>query len=295
MNRIMKNRLIAVFLIAVILLTGMTVVQPETAQAASKITLKSGAAAPSTIYAGHTYNLKVAGRSVKFVSSNKKVATIGATTGKMKAIAHGTVKITAKNKKTGKAVASKTFKVLQRAKSVTTNEKEIWLEAVGDTTKIKATLTPSTSTDVIRFVSSDKTIATVGTSSGKVTGKAGGTTTIMVYAKATKDTANKNKSNKVAEVKVIVGQPWPAETMLVYFDAGDFGVVNVDAACRELKRGTALGELPTSDDILMNIAGDENYELTGWATTKNAEIPDVTKDTTVTSDLTLYAVWKKKE
>lgn len=34
------------------------------ANAAAKITLKSGAAAPSTIYAGHTYNLKVAGVKV---------------------------------------------------------------------------------------------------------------------------------------------------------------------------------------------------------------------------------------
>ena len=97
----------------------VTMVHPFSVSAASKITLKSGAAAPSTIYAGHTYNLQVKGTAVKFYTSNKKVATIGLTTGKMKPVAPGSVKITAKNKKTGKAVASKTFKVLQRAKSVT--------------------------------------------------------------------------------------------------------------------------------------------------------------------------------
>ena len=182
----------------------VTMVHPFSVSAASKITLKSGAAAPSTIYAGHTYNLKVKGTAVKFYTSNKKIATIGATTGKMKAVAPGSVKITAKNKKTGKAVASKTFKVLQRAKSVAVDS-ELFLGAVGDTAKLTATLTPATSTDVVRFTTSDKTIATVGLTSGKVTAKAEGTTTINVYAKATKATSNSNKYNKVATVKVYVG------------------------------------------------------------------------------------------
>ena len=71
--------------------------------AASKITLKSGKAAPASVYAGHSYTLKVAGTAVKFYSSNKSVATIGLTTGKLKPVAPGTVKITAKSKKTGKA------------------------------------------------------------------------------------------------------------------------------------------------------------------------------------------------
>ena len=182
----------------------VTMVHPFSVSAASKITLKSGAAAPSTIYAGHTYNLKVKGTAVKFYSSNKKIATIGATTGKMKAVAPGSVKITAKSKKTGKAVASKTFKVLQRAKSVAVDS-ELFLGTVGDTAKLTATLTPATSTDVVRFTTSDKTIATVGLTSGKVTAKAEGTTTINVYAKATKATSNSNKNNKVATVKVYVG------------------------------------------------------------------------------------------
>ena len=182
----------------------VTMVHPFSVSAASKITLKSGAAAPSTVYAGHTYNLKVKGTAVKFYTSNKKVATVGLTTGKMKPVAPGSVKITAKSKKTGKAVASKTFKVLQRAKSVTVDS-ELFLGAVGDTAKLKATLTPATSTDVVRFTTSDKTIATVGLTSGKVTAKAEGTTTINVYAKATKATSNSNKNNKVATVKVYVG------------------------------------------------------------------------------------------
>lgn len=66
--------------------------------AASKITLKSGAAALSTIYVGKSYTLKVAGSTVKFTSSKKNIATIGLTTGKLKA----------KDKKSGKTIATKT-------------------------------------------------------------------------------------------------------------------------------------------------------------------------------------------
>ena len=139
-----------------------------------------------------------------FYSSNKKVATVGVTTGKLKAIAKGSVKITAKNKKTGKAVASKTFKVLQRCQSVSVDEKEVYLDP-NDTTVLKAKLTPESSTDIIRFYSSDKNVATVGATSGKLKAVREGKTTIMVYAKATKATSNSSKYNKVAKVNVYVG------------------------------------------------------------------------------------------
>lgn len=181
-----------------------TVLPATTAMAASKITLKSGAAAPSTVYAGHSYTLTVKGQNVKFYSSNKKVATIGVSTGKLKVLSPGTVKITAKSTKTGKAVAVKTFKVNQRATSITTNKSEIYLSK-GSTDTITATKNPTTSTDVIRFYSDDKTVATVSPTTGKVTAKNNGKTTIKVYSKATKATSYKNKYNKVATVTVYVG------------------------------------------------------------------------------------------
>ena len=178
---------------------------PETAAAASKITLKSGAAAPSTIYAGHSYTLDVKGANVKYYSSNKKIATIGLTTGKLKATEPGSVKITAKSKKTGKVVATKTFKVLKRSTSVSTEPKTVYLGRVGDTAKLKPTLKPANSTDVIRYLSSDKNIATIGTTSGKITAKGIGKTTIQVYAKATNATSNSIKNNKTTTVDVYVG------------------------------------------------------------------------------------------
>ena len=121
------------------------------------------------------------------------------------------MKITAKSINSGKAVATKTFKVLLRATDVSVSPSELTL-SVGETATLAATLTPGNSTDVVRFYSDDKDIATVGLSSGKVTGKKVGETTITVYAKATKATANSSKYNKVAKVKVTVTKAKPVPT-----------------------------------------------------------------------------------
>ncbi|SFR56922.1 Ig-like domain-containing protein [Anaeromicropila populeti] len=172
--------------------------------AASKITLKSGKAAPSTVYVGKTYSLKVAGTTVKFYSSNKAVATVGLTGGKLTPKAPGTVTVTAKSKKTGKTVATKKFTVNERAASVAVDQAELYL-AVGGTATIKATKTPATSTDVVRFLSTDKAVATVGLTGGKVTAKANGKATINVYSMATKATKSTSKYNKTATVTVYVG------------------------------------------------------------------------------------------
>ena len=119
----------------------------------------------------------------------------------MKVKAPGKMKITARNTKTGKAVASKSFKVLQRSKSISVDKNEMNLK-VGAQSTIIATKSPATSTDVVRFFSTDKTIATVGATSGKVTAKKEGKCTIKVYSKATKATSNSNKNNKVTPIKI---------------------------------------------------------------------------------------------
>ena len=80
---------------------------PAFASAASKITLRGGTDAPLKIFAGHSYALSVSGRNVKWYTSNKSVATIGVTTGRLCPSAPGTVTITAKDRKTGETVATK--------------------------------------------------------------------------------------------------------------------------------------------------------------------------------------------
>ena len=200
MKKIMK-KLTAVLLMAALVFSVTGV--PDTAFAAnSKITLKSGEAAPSIIYAGHSYSLKVPGANVKFYTTNKKVATIGLTTGKLKPTAPGAVTIKAKSNKTGKEVARKTFTVRQRCTSVKASD--IYLNP-GDSAYVKATLTPSTSTDVIRFYSNDKEIVTIGSTSGKARAYQKGETTIKVIAKASNSTSSSNKANKVTNINVYVG------------------------------------------------------------------------------------------
>ena len=200
MKKIMK-KLTAVLLMAALVFSVIGV--PDTAFAASsKITLKSGEAAPSIIYAGHSYSLKVPGANVKFYTTDKKVATIGLTTGKLKPTAPGAVTIKAKSKKTGKEVARKTFTVRQRCTSVKASD--IYLNP-GDSAYVKAKLTPSTSTDEIRFYSNDKEIVTIGATSGKARAYKKGETTVSVIAKASKSTSNSSKANKATNINVYVG------------------------------------------------------------------------------------------
>ncbi|MDD3795479.1 MAG: Ig-like domain-containing protein, partial [Lachnospiraceae bacterium] len=181
----------------------------EQVQAANKITLKTGGTAPDSVYVGRSYGLKVYGIAVKFFSSDKAVATIGMTTGKFSPVAPGTVKIMAKSRKTGTTVAEKTFKVLQRADSVSVAADSIFADgelylSPKETSTLSAQLSPNTSTDAVAFYSSDKSVVTVGVTSGKVTAVANGTATITVCAKLTKVTSESSKSNKTATITVHV-------------------------------------------------------------------------------------------
>lgn len=232
----------------------VTMVHPFSVSAASKITLKSGAAAPASVYTGHSYTLKVAGTAVKFYSSNKKVAKVGLTKGALKPVAPGTVKITAKSKKSGKVVATKSFKVLQRATAIKADS-DLYLTNVADTATIKATKTPAKSTDVVKFFSADKTIATVGMTSGKVTAKKEGKTIIKVYSLATKATSTKSKYNKVATVNVYVGAvldtvaqtevsvikaTFKSDVSAKKFAASDFTVTNNETSVVEAVKEVAV-------------------------------------------------------
>ena len=181
------------------------------AATATKIVKQGGGAAPAVLYVGGSkvdYSLSTIKSGVKYTwkSSNTKIATITATTGVVTAKAPGSVTITATatNKKTGKVLNTfkKTLTVNLRSTSVELGDD--FTLATGETKKLAATLTPSNSTDVINYVSSDKNIATVGLTGGVVTGKEAGEATITVYAKATKSSSNKSTKTKVDTVKVTV-------------------------------------------------------------------------------------------
>lgn len=262
MKKIMK-KLTAVLLMAALVFSVIGV--PDTAFAASsKITLKSGEAAPSIIYAGHSYSLKVPGANVKFYTTDKKVATIGLTTGKLKPTAPGAVTIKAKSKKTGKEVARKTFTVRQRCTSVKASD--IYLNP-GDSAYVKAKLTPSTSTDVIRFYSNDKEIVTIGSTSGKARAYQKGETTIKVIAKASNSTSSSNKANKATNINVYVGayidSAQQSETTMIKVDfktdvtdydmkASDFSISN-----NKTKRNFTVKDISVSGNSVILTTNDK--------------------------------------
>jgi len=290
MNKLSKHMALALSLALTV-----TAIPATTTSAATKITLKSGAAAPSTVYAKHSYNLAVKGVKVKFYSSNKKVATVAASTGKMKAVAPGTVKITAKNAK-GKAVASASFKVLQRATAVAADQTEVFLN-VNDTATLKATKTPATSTDVVRFYSADKTIATVGAKSGVITAKKNGKVTIKVVSKATAATATSAKSNKVATVTVYVGPcldtvaQTKVNTLVANFKtdmkdvkASDFSIVNdatkANVLVQEAKADGKKVTLTTYLDLKDGQTYSVTYgDVTAQFTATTGEVADIKLNT----------------
>ena len=189
------------FLASALLISLLT----ATALAVNKIVLSDGTAAPATVLAGHTYALKVSDNTkVNFYSNNEAVAAIGKTTGRFEPIAPGKVTITAKDAKTDeKVVATRTFTVLQRAAAVRVGAETLYLSQ-GDQYTLKPMLTPTTSTDVIRFSSGDKAVATVGQTSGTVTAKAPGETTITIYAKEKATISNADAENQTATVRVVV-------------------------------------------------------------------------------------------
>lgn len=262
MKKVMK-KLTAVLLMAALVFYVIGV--PDTAFAASsKITLKSGEAAPSIIYAGHSYSLKVPGANVKFYTTDKKVATIGLTTGKLKPTAPGAVTIKAKSKKTGKEVARKTFTVRQRCTSVKASD--IYLNP-GDSAYVKAKLAPSTSTDVIRFYSNDKEIVTIGSTSGKARAYQKGETTIKVIAKASNSTSSSNKANKATNINVYVGayidSAQQSETTMIKVDfktdvtdydmkASDFSISN-----NKTKRNFTVKDISVSGNSVILTTNDK--------------------------------------
>ena len=175
---------------------------PEAVFGASKITRKDGSALDK-VYVGSKYTLVVKDKQVKFSSANSKIATF-TKTGKLKPLAAGKVKITAKNVDSGKAVASKVVTVLKRSEKVKADTKEIYLNK-GETQKIKATLEPADSSDYIYFKSSNKEVAEVDSETGEITAIKNGEATITLYAKATKATKNSSENNRTTTVKVYVG------------------------------------------------------------------------------------------
>lgn len=149
-----------------------------------------------------TASLKNIKGTVKWSMDSTKYATLKANgttailTAKKKA---GTVKVTAQ---IGTVKATKTIKVVTPVKSLKLNKKSKTL-SVGQTFKLKATVSPSNATNKkVTFKSSNPKVVKV-TKSGKVTAKKKGTATITVTS----------KSNKKVKVKCKIKVKKPSITI----------------------------------------------------------------------------------
>lgn len=202
----MKNffkKLAFVLALAMVVTTVAPAASSVASAATSQITMKNGSKT-STVYVTKSYSLKL-GKGVKatWTSSDKSVATVGKTGGVLKPVAPGKVTITAKSANTGKTY-KKTFEVRLRADSVTPDVTEIALKK-GETYNLKATQSPAETTDIIRFYSDNKEVATVGLTGGKVTAQGDGEATITVASLAGSSSKKTSTANRTATVKVYVG------------------------------------------------------------------------------------------
>lgn len=162
---------------------------------------------------GSTYRLKKtvtsnnsSTPSVKFTSQNKRIATVGASSGKIKARKVGSTVITAKTTDEVHATAKCRVIVIRRATGISLN-KTYAVCHIGRTIKLKATVKPNNaSIKKVKWSSNNASIASV-TGSGKITGYAEG----EAYITAT----TTDGSNKSARCLVKVSESVPASTVMI--------------------------------------------------------------------------------
>lgn len=187
----MQKRLLAVVLSLSMVVPGVVGVQTQAAAKTVKVkqlTLKKPVIQSLALKKGESYRLKWKVKPAKgtltFTSSKKAVVSV-TKKGKLKAKKQGKATITIASKsKPKKSVKIKVtvYKKFKKASKVKLSAASSSI-AVGATTSLKASVTPSKATvKQVTYVSKDKKIASVS-SKGVVTGKKKGTTTITAYAK----------------------------------------------------------------------------------------------------------------
>lgn len=136
--------------------TGVTISKTKLTLAKGKKAKLTAAVAPAN----------ATNKKVTWNSANKKVATVSQT-GQIKAVGKGTTNITVTTAD-GKKTATCKVTVTIPSKKVKLNTKKVYVVA-GKSVKVKATMTPSNTTDKVTWSTSNKKVATV--KKGKITAK----------------------------------------------------------------------------------------------------------------------------
>lgn len=205
MGNLMK-RIIA-FMMAVVLVLGTISIDSQAAskkKAVKSISITNLETTTLVLKPKKTFKLKTkvtvsgkASKKVTYSSSNKKVATVSKT-GKIKAVKKGTAKITVKSAANKKKKVTIKVIVGTPVKKVTLNKKSA-KAYVGDTIKLKATISPKKpSVKKLKYSSSNTAVAKVS-SKGVVTCLAEGKAKITV--KATDGSGKKAVCNVTVQKK----------------------------------------------------------------------------------------------
>ena len=280
------KKVLASALAAAMVVTAFPVTNAEAATApklsATKATLYVGQSKTITVK-----NLTSTWKGAKVVSASdkKSVATVSRKGNKItvKAVKAGTAKVTVKVTPKKGAAKKLTAKITVKTPSVkfTSDVKEI---KIGEQATVKATSVPATS---VKYYSADKSIATVGLTSGKVTGKAAGTVKVAAVIKTgTKTTKAYTEITVVDDTTLTITslEATAADTLVAKFA----NAVDAANATVTLKKGTTTQEIKTAWDVdakTLTITTPAKmtagtYELT--VTDKN----DATKTTSKTVDVT---------
>lgn len=158
--------------------SGITLSQTEISLNKGKTAVLTATVAPEN----------AADKTVIWSSSNEKVATVS--DGTVTAVSKGTATVTAK---AGDKTATCTVTVKVPASKVTLNTKQIYM-VKGKSANVKATVTPSDTTDRTSWSTSNKKVATV--KNGKISAKKTGKATVTVKAGSKKATVKVNVVSK---------------------------------------------------------------------------------------------------
>ena len=170
---------------------------------AATITLANGQKPASILYANHSYTLKVKGARVYFYSNNNRIISVNKQTGKLTVKEPGSVTISAKSRLSGATLCKKTFIVRRRTDYLYTDNKTIQM-VTGETERVSVKKSPLTSTDIIRYQSSNTAVIKVNSLTGYVTAVGPGTAYVTAYSKADAKISNKSASNKRIRIKIKV-------------------------------------------------------------------------------------------
>ena len=171
--------------------------------AASKFILPNGKTVSNVLYTNRAYTLNVRKQSVYFYSSKPSLVEVNKRTGKLLVKEPGKVTISARRRTTSQLVCKTTFTVRRRSDYIIPSVRSFTL-VTGQSKKLSVKKSPSNSTDVIRYKSSNTNVVSINSITGAIKANGIGSGSITAYSKADASVATNSSSNRTVRVTVNV-------------------------------------------------------------------------------------------